>query len=200
MFASEQIPGSPDIQILHGDIESAAQIGKSFDSSQTPAGIIRNGYHRRHYQIAERLGIGPSHPSPELMKVAQTEVLRLIYNNSIGIGNIDSVLDNTGSYQYIIIARHKIEYPVFQFLRLHLPVSDARLYSGANPFQDILYRQNVFHPIMNEIHLAAPFHFKINYISYRFFIKIDDFRLYRKPVRRRGIDNRKIPGSQQRKL
>ena len=61
LFGPQKITGTADIQILHGNVEAAAQVREFFNGPQAPAGIVRNGNKRRHNEIAESLLIRPAH-------------------------------------------------------------------------------------------------------------------------------------------
>ena len=70
LLGSKQVAGSADVQVLHCDVESAAQIGEFFYSAEAPARIFRNRCQWRHNQIAESLAVGTPHTTAELVKVA----------------------------------------------------------------------------------------------------------------------------------
>ena len=62
------------------------------------------------------------------MQVAQADVLRLVDDDGIGIRNIKTVLDDGGTQEHVVVARHEIEDLVFKHLRFHLAVCDAYLH------------------------------------------------------------------------
>ena len=61
LFSTQKVTGATDVQILHGDIETASEVGKLFDGLEPAAGIVGKGNQRRNNQIAESLFVRSSH-------------------------------------------------------------------------------------------------------------------------------------------
>ena len=78
LFRAQQVAGAADIQILHRDIEAAAQVGEFLDGLQATARVLRNRDERRNHQITESLPVGPAYATPQLVQVGQADVLCLI--------------------------------------------------------------------------------------------------------------------------
>ena len=88
LFRAQQISCAADIQILHGYIEAAAQVRELLDGLQPAAGILGDRNERGNNQITECLLVRTPHPAAKLMQVAQTDILCLIDDNSVGVGNV----------------------------------------------------------------------------------------------------------------
>ena len=134
------------------------------------------------------------------MQVTQTIILCLVDDYGIGIGDIYSVLYYGGGYQHVIVSGHIFDDLVLQLFRFHLSVSHTCLDAWHYPPDDILHLIDVLHAVVYEEHLPSPSGLLIDDIPDGILVEVYDLRLYRKPVWRRSVDNRKIPGPEQGKL
>ena len=96
LLRPEQIAGTTDVEVLHGEIESAAQFGKSLQGLQTSACLLCQHRAWRCQQIAEGLAVAAPHTSAHLMKVRQTEMVGIVDDDGIGIADVDAVFHDGG--------------------------------------------------------------------------------------------------------
>ena len=125
LLGSEQISGSTNVQILHGNMNTTSQITKVLNRLKTSSPFGGQTAQRRSQQITKCFLVTTPYPSTHLMEVTQAEVLRLINNDGICIRNIDTTFDDCGCQEHVIVIVDKIQNNLFQFCRLHLPVSDC---------------------------------------------------------------------------
>ncbi len=59
------------------------------------------------------------------MQVAQSEVVGIHHDDGIGIGDVDSVLHDGGGEQHVEVVVDESHDDLFQFLGLHLSMSDG---------------------------------------------------------------------------
>ena len=71
------------------------------------------------------------------MQVTETDILRLVHDDGIGVGNIQAVLNNGGAQEKVVVAAHKGQHTVFQFLAFHLAVGYANLHIRNQTVKDI---------------------------------------------------------------
>ena len=120
------------------------------------------------------------------MQIAQSKILRPVYQHGVGIWDIHPVFHNGGRYQYIIVAVDEVQNLLFQLNRLHLTVgyANAGLWTH-KPYLagDSFY---ILHPVVDKIDLAATLHLKFYYIPDGVGVKINYLGVYRYTVRRRG--------------
>lgn len=131
------------------------------------------------------------------MQVAQSKILRLVDDDGIGIGNVDTTLNDSRSQQHIVVIVDKIEDNLFQFLRLHLSVSDAHPAVRNIPLNHGLQFPQVLNPVVHKKDLSVTAHFKVDGLGNDFLIKGMHLCLNRIPVGRRSLDNRQVTGSHQ---
>ena len=130
------------------------------------------------------------------MQVAQADILRLVNQYGVGVGNIQSVLDDGRAQQQVVISPHECKHPVFQFFGLHLAVRHADFHVGYQPVQDIFYGREFLHFVVQEKYLASPVEFITDDTLDFVLVEQDNLCLDGNPVGRRGIDDGKVPGSQ----
>src|SRR5690606_920044 len=70
LLASQQISGTPNFKIFHGNIETAAQICKLLQGLNSFSGIVGHYIIGGGNKITEGLLIAPPYTSPHLMQVA----------------------------------------------------------------------------------------------------------------------------------
>ena len=92
----QQVAGTSDLQILHGDLKAAAQIGKFLDRFQP----LLCHFFQDLVPAVHQEGIGSavtsSDPSPELIKLGKPHAVRIVDDHRIDIGDIDTGLNNRG--------------------------------------------------------------------------------------------------------
>ena len=181
-------------------MNTASQITEVLDSLQTTLGFGGKGRQRRGQQVTERLLVSTSYPSAHLMQIAQSEILRLIDDDGVGIRNIDTALDDGRCQQDIVIIVHKIEDDLFQFLRLHLSVSDTNPAIRDIPLYHRLQFRQILDAVVHEEHLSVTAHLKIDGLGNDLLVERMYFRLDRITVGWRSLDNRQITRSHQREL
>ena len=126
------------------------------------------------------------------MKIAQSNILCLINNNSIGIRHIQTVFDNGSTEEHIIVSRHEIQNLILKHLSLHLTMGHTNPHVRHKSMKNILYRLKFLHAVMHEEDLSSPIQLIIDDLSDLIVIKKHDLSLNRNTVRRRSAYNRKV--------
>ena len=96
LFGAKQIAGATDIEVLHGDVDARAQVGEVFESLKSAATLGIECREWRCQQVAERLAIATAHATTHLVQVAQSEVVGTIDDDGVGIGYVDTILNDGG--------------------------------------------------------------------------------------------------------
>ena len=134
------------------------------------------------------------------MQVAQADVLGLVDNDGIGVGDVQAVLDDGRAQKHIIIAADEVQHPVFQFLGFHLSVRDTDAHIGNQPVEYLVDGGEFLHLVVQEEYLPSPVKFVVDDALYFLFVEQDYLGLDRNAVRRRSVDDGKVAGSEQREL
>ena len=82
------------------------------------------------------------------MEVAQTDILRLIDQDGIGVRDVQAVLDDGRAEEQVVVPPHEIQHAVFQFLRFHLAVGDADAHIRNQPVKNVLDGGKLLYLIM----------------------------------------------------
>ena len=170
LLATQHITRAANIQVAHGNLETAAQVAMLFQRLQPFSRIGGQGSQRRRQQITECFFIAPSHPSAQLVQIAQSKLVGIVDNDRIHIGNIHTALHDIGTNQHIIFLIDKIQDPFFQFMTFHLPmcITDAQI--GTKSLDDGRHFRQTLYPVIDKEDLAASFRFIINGIADKIFI------------------------------
>src|SRR5439155_14974677 len=93
LLGAEQIARAANFQVAHGDFEPAAQRRVLFDGADPFAGGSQQACMAWQEQISVSLMLVTSHPSAQLVKVAQAEPVRAINDDRVRVRNIEPALD-----------------------------------------------------------------------------------------------------------
>ena len=200
LFGTQQVAGTTDIQVLHGEVETAAQVAEGFQGFQSAACVEGERSLRRSYQIAECLLVATPHSASHLVQVAQSEVVGIHHDDGVGIGDIDSVLHDGGGEQHVEVVVDESHDDLFQFLGLHLSMSDGYAAIGHLLLYQHLQFGELGYPVAYEINLSVAAHLEVDGIGYGFRIEGDHLCMNRKAVWRRGAHDAHVAGAHQRKL
>ena len=99
---------------------------------------------------------GASHSTLELVQLGQSEAVRPVDDQRIGIRNVQAAFDDAGTHQHIDVARRELEHRLLQFPFGHLPVGDRDPRLGHQFSQPLCHLVDTHHPVVDEIHLPAP--------------------------------------------
>src|SRR5512139_2035327 len=82
----------------------------------------------------------------------------IIDEDGVGVGYIKAGLDDSGSYQDVIVAPDEVEHNVFYLLALHPAVHNCRFDPRADAADSILNHGDVLNPVIDEEDLTVPAH------------------------------------------
>ena len=116
-------------RFLHGDVDTRSEVTEVLDGLKAAARLRCQGSQRRCQKVTESFLVDAPYSASHLVQVAQTEVLRPIDDNRIGIGDVYTALDNGGGHQHVVIVIHKTENNLLQFFWWHLLSYQALLWN-----------------------------------------------------------------------
>ena len=128
------------------------------------------------------------------MQVAKTKVLCTIDNNSIGIGDIDTILHDGGRQKHIVVVVREVENNLLQFLGFHLTMTDGHTTIGDILMNHLLYMCQVTDTVIHEIDLSITTHLKVDGIGDNLGRESVYLRLNRITIRRRRLDDAEVTG------
>src|SRR4051812_32547247 len=127
------------------------------------------------------------------MEVTQSELMRIVHNDCVHIRNIHSAFNNIRAYKHVILLIYEIKDAFLQFMSFHLAVGVTDTNIGTKRLDNARHFCEALDAVVNKEYLSCSLHLEINCITNKIFIIQLHFRLYRLPVRRRCVNNAKIP-------
>ena len=90
------------------------------------------------------------------MKVAQSDVLRLVDEDGVGIGDVQAVLYDGGAQEHVVVSPDEVQHPVLQFLGFHLSVRYAYPHVRYEAVEYLVYGSKFLHLVVQEEYLPSP--------------------------------------------
>ena len=144
--------------------------------------------------------IAAAHTSAQLVQVAQAEVLGIVHDDRIGIGNVNAVLDDGRGDQHVEFPVDKVHDQPLQLLGGHLAVPHAHAGLGADAGDKPLHGHQVLDAVVDEVDLSAAREFRFDGVAddlLREYVRLGEDRL---AVGRRGRNDGQVPRTHQREL
>ena len=129
LFATEHVAGTTNLEVLHRHLHSGAEVGMAGDSGQP---VVR-GLGERLLRGIQEVGVGAfttsTHPTAELVELAQAEYVGPLHDEGVGVGDVQTGLDDRGADQDIEALLPEVDNDLLQLVLGHLPVGggDPRL-------------------------------------------------------------------------
>ena len=125
LLASQKVPRSANFQVHVGQPEAAAQFRQILNCFQPSLGIAAKFPHRGGDEQV-RIGAArtPPHPASQLVELGQAQGIGAVDDNRIGLGNIETALNDGGTQENIGIAAYERVHAVLKGVLLHLAMGD----------------------------------------------------------------------------
>ena len=177
---------------MHGNVDARAKVGEVFEGfkSATTLGIERR--ERRSQQIAERLAIATTHATTHLVQIGESEVVRTIDDDGVGIRYVDTILDDGGREQHVVVVVREVEDDFLQLFGFHLSVADSYTGIGHVLLDDLGDMFEVGYAIVDKVNLTVAAHLEVDGIGYNLGRKSVHLGLYGIAVGRRRLDDTEV--------
>ena len=200
LFGTQQIAGATDVEVLHGDMDAAAEVAEVLQRLQTSAALHGQVGQWRCQQVAERLAVAAAHTATHLVQVGESEMLGTIDDDGIGIGDVDAVLDDGGGEQHVVVVVDEVEDDVLQLFGFHLSVSHGDAGVRHILMDEFLDTCQVVDAGIDEVHLTVARHLEVDGVGNDVGSEGVYLRLYGVTVGRRCLDDAQVAGAHQREL
>ena len=197
LVCAQQVPSAPDFQVPKGYFETAAQVRELLQRLQTFAGFVRQGAQRRCQQVAKCFAVASAHAAAHLVQVAQAKAVGLVDDDGVGVGHVQSALNEGGAHQNIKTAFHEGEHQGLQLVALQLAVGNAHAGIRNQTLYHAGHLLNILNAVVDEKDLASARQFVLDGVAYHFFAKAHDVRLNGLPVGGRRGHNAQVSGGKQ---
>ena len=162
LFRSQHIARTTDVEVLHGDVDAAAEVAEVLHRLQTAAGHIVQGSEGWGDKVAECLPVATSHTSTHLVDVGETVVLCAVDDDGVGIGHVDAVLHDGGGEHHVIVVVHEVEDNLLQVLRIHLSMADTHTGIGHVLVYHLLQLLQIADFVVHDEHLPVAAHLEVD--------------------------------------
>jgi hypothetical protein len=88
LFRAEQVARATDVQVLHGDVDAAAQVAELLDGLQAFAAEVGQQVRAGCEQVAVGLLVAAAHATAQLVQIAEAEVLRLVHDDRVRVRDV----------------------------------------------------------------------------------------------------------------
>ena len=192
LLCPEEIAGTTDLKITHGDLEATAKIGKFPDRMETFFRHFPQHFVSAVHQKGIRRPVRTSDTPAELIKLRQAKIVRVMDDHRVDIGNIQSGLYDCRGYQHINLTIDKVIHDLFQFTLFHLPM--CKCHSGFRHKRcDLICRlYDRVDTIIDIVDLSAPCQFPADRFPHHLFVVFHDICLDRHTLHRCFLQNAHI--------
>ena len=197
LLGAEEIARAADLQIAQGDFESAAETGVLLDRIHPFARIARCHGIPGKQQIGVGLRAAAADATPELIEVRETETIRAIDDDGVGVGNIDTAFDDGRADEHVGFAIDKLVHHILKQFLIHLAVADddpCFRAKRADAAGDVLDGD---HAVVQKEDLAAALDLGIDGLLDDALVIRTDLRLHRLLVRRWSLDGAHVTHAHQ---
>ena len=134
------------------------------------------------------------------MEVGESEVMGTVDDDGVGIRDVDTILNDGGREQHIVVVIGEVEHNLLEFLRFHLSMTD-----GHTGIRDILMyhlgnMSEIADAVVDEIHLSVARHLEVDGIRDNLRSECMYLCLYGIAVGWWCLDDTQVAGSNEREL
>ena len=165
LLCTEQVSGTADVQVLHGDVDAAAQFAEVLEGLQSAACVRRQGGQWWRKQVAECLSVAASHTSTHLVEVAESEVMCRVDDDGVGVGNVDAVFHDGRREQHVVVVVREVEHYLLQLLGLHLSVAHSHAAVWHVLQYHVFQLPQIIDAVVDKEHLSVAAHLEVNGIG-----------------------------------
>ncbi len=155
LLGAQQVARTANVEVLHGDLDARAQVAETLDGLQAAARVGAQGLAWRYQQVAEGLAAAASHASAQLVQVAQSVAVRIVDDDGVDVGHVDTILNDGGRQQHVIVVVAKVDDGLFQPLGRHLAVTHSYAGIGHYAVNHVLEGFELLDAVVDEEHLPV---------------------------------------------
>ena len=155
LLRAQKVSGAADLQVPHGYLEAAAQFRKLTDSMKALLCHFLEHFVPLVHKECIGSPVGTAHTSSELVELGQAHLVRVVDDHGVGVGNIQTCLNDGGGDKYINFTVDEAIHDLFQLMLVHLAV--GKRYVGlrdqfCHAVGDLIY---IVDPVVDVIDLTA---------------------------------------------
>ena len=200
LLGAEQRAGAADLEVAHGDLDAAAQVGVLADGHEALGGLLGQRLVRREQEVRVGLDVAAADSALELVELREAQALRVLDDERVGVRVVDAGLDDGGRDEHVVLVGGERLHDRFELALRHLAVryADPRLGGGggdaANGIVDGL------DPVADVVDLTAAIELATDRAGDDVLVPLAHVHLHREAVGRRRVDDAHVAHARQRHL
>ena len=155
LLCAQQISGAAYLKVAQGKLETCPLGGASSQRRQPFSGVRGDDGIARQKHIGVRLTAGAANSSAQLVEFGKTEAVGSLYNNSIGVGDIQTGFDDGGGNQTVDLSGNEVAHHLFELFRRHPGVGDGYPAVRQIRLQHFGAAGDGVDPVVQIVHLSA---------------------------------------------
>ena len=159
---SQEITGSTDLQIPHGNLKSTSQFCKFTNGRKSLLCHFLEHLIAFIHEKCIGCPVGTAYTPTQLIQLRQSHGIGIVNNHGIDIGDIQSCLNNRRRHQYINVTIDKVIHDPFQFPFLHLAVCKGHICLRHQLCNGITHLHNGIDTVVDIINLPTPIQLPAN--------------------------------------
>src|SRR5271165_3602692 len=200
LSSAENVSGSSDLQISHSNFESRSKSGMLFNGVDSPSSRANCHHVSRKQKVCVGLVLGSPNSTSQLIQIGQTEPVCSVDDNGVRVRNVQATLDDGCRNQHIRFPANKLLHNLFQLVFVHLAMPYVNSRARTKQSDSFSNAIDCFHSIMEEVNLPVAMEFTLNRVANDSFVVAANHRLYRKPVRRRRLNDGHVLCANERQI
>ena len=125
LFTAEQIPRTTNLKVGERQLESSTKVRRIEDCLQPLACHVAERLLLSIEEIAPGAPTASPHAPTELIELRQTEFVRTVHDDRVGVRNVEARLNDGGADEDVHFATDKLAHHTLQGATLHLSVSNG---------------------------------------------------------------------------
>ena len=189
---SQNTSGAADLEIAHCDPEAAAQIRVLLNGAEALLRDLAKHPVLAVHQKGVCRAAAPADTSAQLIQLRQSHLIRIMNDDGIDVGNIQTCLDNGRGDQHVDLTVNEIIHDLLQLRFLHLAVRVDDIGLRHELLQAECHILNVMNFVVDIVYLSLAGEFTKDRLPDHLLIIFHDVGLDRHTPFRRVLQNRHV--------
>ncbi len=109
LAGAEQVAGAPDLEVAHGDLEAAAELGGLTDRLQPFVCLLGQRRLRRIEEIGVGAHAGAADATTELVELPEPEPVGAVDDERVHRRHVDAGLDDRGADEHVVLVLPEVD-------------------------------------------------------------------------------------------
>ncbi len=198
LLAAQEVARPANLHVAHGNEVAGAELGVLGDGLQSRLGVGCQAAPRGVEEVGVGAAGAAADPPPQLVELRQTELLRPVDDEGVGVGEVQPTFDDGRAEQNVHPRLGELDHDLLQLALAHLAVGDDNARLRHQLLQSFADDIDALHAVVDEEHLAAAVQFAQDGRADARIIRLADPRFHRQALGGRGVDDADVAHAGQR--